>query len=288
MTDRHRIGNGRLSATIRAHGAELISLRDAEGIELLWHGGPEWRRHAPVLFPIVGKLAGDTLRHAGKAYRLPQHGFARDRRFDWVAREATQCRLRLVSDEESKAVFPFAFALDLTYEVADTRLTVTATVTNPGRGPLPFSIGAHPAFRWPLAPGLSKAEHRLSFEAPEPGPVRYLQDGLLGPEEPSLLQGRELPLSPALFARDAVILPGLVSRAVRFAAAGGPALRVAWEGYRDLGLWSKPEGADFLCIEPWYGTASPVGWDGEFDMKPGTLTLAPGESHDFTWSVSPE
>lgn len=285
MTDRHRIGDGELSATIQAHGAELISLRDAVGIELLWHAGPEWRRHAPVLFPIVGKLAGDTLRHAGKTYRLPQHGFARDRRFEWVAREPEQCRLRLVSDEESKALFPFAFAFDLTYAVAGGQLTVTATVANPGRGPLPFSIGAHPAFRWPLAPGIPKDQHGLTFEAPEPGPARFLQQGLLGPEEPSPVQGRELPLSPALFARDAVILPGLASRSVRFAAEEGPALEVAWDGYRDLGLWSKPEGADFLCIEPWHGTASPVGWDGEFSTKPGIVTLAAGETRSFTWSV---
>ncbi|MXP64866.1 aldose 1-epimerase family protein [Roseomonas sp. M0104] len=288
MTDRHRIGNEQLAATVQAHGAELVSLRNDRGIELLWHGGPEWRRHAPVLFPILGKLAGDTLRHAGRTYRLPQHGFARDRRFEWVEREPGRCRLRLVSDEESKAAFPFAFALELAYAVADTRLTVTATVTNPGRGALPFSIGAHPAFRWPLVPGLPKERHQLTFEAPEPGPAHYLQGGLLGPEEPSPVRGRELPLSPVLFARDAVILPGLASRAVRFAAEDGPALRVSWEGYRDLGLWSKPEGADFLCIEPWHGTASPLDWDGDFSTKPGVLTLAAGESRDFTWAVTPE
>jgi len=287
VTDHHRIEAEGLSATIRAHGAELISLRDAAGVELLWHGGPEWRRHAPVLFPIVGRLAGDTLRHAGQVYRLPQHGFARDRRFEWVRREPAECRLRLVADEDSQTVFPFLFALDLTYAVAEGRLTVTATVTNPGRAALPFSIGAHPAFRWPLAPGVPKARHRLTFAEPETGPARHLQGGLLGPEEPSPVRGRDLPLSPALFARDAVILPAVASRAVRFAAEGGPALDVAWEGYRDLGLWSKPEGADFLCIEPWHGMASPVGWDGEFLEKPGILVLAAGESRDFTWSVGP-
>ena len=148
-----------------------------------------------------------------------------------------------------------------------------------------------------IAEGFGRAQRRMfiHFLRIAQGSLKELEThsalcgrvGLLGPEEPSPVRGWDLPLSPALFARDAVILPAVASRAVRFAAEGGPALRVAWEGYRDLGLWSKPEGADFLCIEPWHGMASPVGWDGEFMEKPGILVLAAGESRDFTWSVGP-
>ena len=61
---------------------------------MLWQAGPVWPRHAPVLFPIVGRLKDDRLRHQGKSYHLPQHGFARDRRFAWLNRSATACRLR--------------------------------------------------------------------------------------------------------------------------------------------------------------------------------------------------
>lgn len=76
-------GDG-ISATIVGQGAELVSLRNAEGTELLWQAGPEWRRHSPVLFPIVGRLKGDQLRHRGQSYAMTQHGFARDRRFAWA------------------------------------------------------------------------------------------------------------------------------------------------------------------------------------------------------------
>ncbi|PHK95067.1 aldose epimerase [Pseudoroseomonas rhizosphaerae] len=287
MSDRHNIGADGLSATILAHGAELASLRDAVGEEYLWQAGPEWRRHAPVLFPIVGRLAGDTLRHAGRAHRMTQHGFARDRRFEWVERGAAACRLRLTDDAETRAAFPFGFALELAYALAGGTLTVEATIANPAEsGALPCAIGAHPAFRWPLVPGTAREAHRLVFERPEPGPSHRLEGGLLGPAEPSPIQGGALRLSPALFARDALILPGVASRALRYEAPDGTALALRWEGYPDLGIWSKPEGADFLCIEPWHGMASPVGWDGEFAGKPGLLVLRPGESRSFTWSVS--
>ncbi|TIU07112.1 MAG: aldose 1-epimerase family protein, partial [Mesorhizobium sp.] len=57
-------GDG-ISATVVGQGAELVSLRDAEGAELLWQAGPEWRRHSPVLFPIVGRLKGEWVAGAG-------------------------------------------------------------------------------------------------------------------------------------------------------------------------------------------------------------------------------
>src|ERR1700733_14450459 len=93
MMDRHILSNSYLSAAVKSDGAELCSLRDAEGTELLWQGHPVWPRHAPVLFPIVGRLKDDTLLHHGISYRLTQHGFARDRRFAWLNRTATSCRL---------------------------------------------------------------------------------------------------------------------------------------------------------------------------------------------------
>ena len=88
MQDRHVIHSGYLTAAIKADGAELCSLCDATGEEMLWQGLPVWPRHAPVLFPIVGRLKDDTLRHNGRTYRLTQHGFARDHRFAWLNRTA--------------------------------------------------------------------------------------------------------------------------------------------------------------------------------------------------------
>ena len=286
MSDLHGFGDGRLAATVSARGAELQSLRDASGAEWLWQGGPEWPRRAPVLFPIVGRLAGDTLRHAGRTHRLTQHGFARDRCFDWLSRDATGCRLRLGDDAETRAAFPFGFALELAYGVADGVLACEATVTNSGPAPLPFSLGAHPAFAWPLPGGGDRDAHVLIFDADETGVARRLDGGLLGGTEVLPLEGRTLPLSEALFAADAVVLPGINSRGLRYASPAGPALELSWQGYEDLGLWSRP-GAAFLCLEPWRGHASPLGWDGEFADKPGVVSLAAGASRSFRWEARP-
>lgn len=113
MSETHEIASDRLRATLRAQGGELIALSDADG-QALWHGGPDWSRHAPVLFPIVGRLTDDTLIHQGRSYRLTQHGFARDSLFTWVGRSAERAVLELRESPETLAIYPFRFVLQMT------------------------------------------------------------------------------------------------------------------------------------------------------------------------------
>ena len=285
MMDRHVLSNGTLSAAVKADGAELCSLRDATGEEMLWQAGPIWPRHAPVLFPIVGRLKDDTLRHQGRSYHLPQHGFARDKRFAWLNRSATTCRLVLHEDTGTRAVFPFAFRLEIAFTLDDDALETSFTVANPGRDILPASVGAHPGFVWPLVEGLEKSAHVLEFAEPETAPVRRLAGGLLSPEpEASPIIGETLALDPALFATDAIILDNPASSSVRYTAPGAPVVEVAWNGFQQLGIWSR-EGGDFLCIEPWHGTHSPADFDGEFRDKPGLMLIAPGERRTLTMRI---
>lgn len=285
--DRHAFGSDRLRAAVLAEGAELCSLATPDGVELLWQAGPEWPRRAPWLFPVVGRLAGDALRVGGAAYPMRQHGFARARRFAWAARGPRSCRLVLRDDAATREAYPFPFRFEVAFAVEGATLSVSATVTNPGEAALPVSLGAHPAFRWPLRPGSPREAHALEFERPEPDPVRRLEGGLLARREPTPVEGRRLALRDALFEGDALILDPVRSRHVRYAAPGAPGLVVGWEGAEQLGLWTRP-GAGFLCIEPWRGLADPAGFDGAFADKPGLLRLPPGGSHTLSWHATAE
>ncbi|MDG4902813.1 MULTISPECIES: aldose 1-epimerase family protein [unclassified Mesorhizobium] len=279
-------GDG-ISATIVGQGAELVSLRNAEGAELLWQAGPEWRRHSPVLFPIVGRLKGDQLRHRGKAYPMTQHGFARDRRFAWAKQGPSSCTLVLTDDTETRTRYPFAFRLAISYSLGPRQLGVTFEVANTGDEVQPASVGAHPAFNWPLLPELPKEAYRLTFADDEPAPIRRLKDGLmLATPQPTPVEGKTLALSERLFDDDAVILDRPASTSVRYAAGRGPAIEMSWQGFNELGIWSKPGGAPFLCIEPWHGVASPVDFDGEFADKPGVMLIPPGAKRKLTYRIT--
>ncbi|UCI05759.1 aldose 1-epimerase family protein [Mesorhizobium sp. B1-1-8] len=278
-------GDG-ISATIVGQGAELTSLRDAGGTELLWQAGPEWRRHSPVLFPIVGRLKGDQLRHQGRLYPMTQHGFARDKRFAWAQQGPSSCTLLLTDDAETRAHYPFAFRLAVSYSLGPRQIGITFEITNTGDEPLPASIGAHPAFNWPLLPELSKEAYRLTFADNEPAPIRRLKEGLLLPTpQPTPVDGKILALSERLFDDDAVILDRPASKSIRYAADHGPAIEMSWQGFEELGIWSKPGGAPFLCIEPWHGIASPADFDGEFTDKPGAMLIAPGAKRILTYQI---
>ena len=282
----HTLSSGRMSAIVAAHGAELQSLRSADGHELLWQAGPQWPRHAPLLFPIVGRLKNDELRHQGKTYPMTQHGFARDQRFDWVERGPDHCTLALTDNAETRSRYPFAFRLTLRFLLTPSGLEVSLEITNTGDDMLPASIGAHPAFNWPLTGGIEKEKYRLTFADDEPAPIRRLRDGLLRiAPEPSPIEGRTLALCEQLFADDAIILDQPRSTSVRYAADHGPSIEMSWEGFRQLGVWSKPGGAPFLCIEPWHGFASPIDFDGEFAAKPGVMHIGRGEKRVLNYRI---
>jgi galactose mutarotase-like enzyme len=284
--DRHTITGKGLSATVLAHGAELCSLKTAEGLELVWQAGAEWRRHAPLLFPIVGRLKGDQLHHGGKSYPMTQHGFARDSRFVWVERGGDFCRLTLTDNSETRSRYPFAFRFTVTYTWREADLDVAFEIENPGDEMLPASVGGHPAFNWPLLPGTAKESYSLHFSNEEPAPIRRLKDGLLRAEPvPSPITGKSLALSERLFDDDAIILDRLASHSLRYASDRGPSLEISWQEFRELGIWSKPGGAPFLCIEPWRGFASPAEFDGEFSEKSGLMHIKPGEKRTLSYRI---
>lgn len=306
-----RIASEDLSVVVARHGAELQSLRrrsrggdehggrphggdeqggdeQRDGEELLWQAGPAWRRHAPVLFPVVGKVADDEVLVDGRRYPMGQHGFARDLEHEVVEASGSRAVLRLVDSDATREHYPFSFSLVTAYEVRGTSLSVRWTVSTRGDEPLPFSLGWHPAFRWPLADGVAKDDHLVRFAEPEPDDVRGVRGGLLTEPTATPVRGDALPLSGTLFADDAVVLDSLRSRSVTYEAPGAPRIRLDLVGFPFLGVWSKPSGADFVCLEPWAGLASPEGWQGELRDKPYAETCAPGGVREMACTVTVE
>ncbi len=277
-----------LSATISAKGAELQSLAPAGGDNVIWSGDAAfWSWHAPNLFPIVGALADDTLIHEGRRYTMKQHGFLRHSLCDVLVDDGLSAVFRLTDSDETRAVYPFAFELTIAYRLSGDRLDARFTLANPAATALYASLGAHPAFCWPLGAG-SRDAHIVRFEHAEPEPLRQLANGLMMPDSRTTpVRGKVLTLRDDLFAEDALIFDRLVSRELTYGAPGGPAVEVGFPDFPYLGIWSKPTPAPFVCLEPWQGLASPVDFRGEFRDKPGVVTLAPGETRDWRYWIRP-
>lgn len=282
--------NGVLTATIDPLGAELHSLKDAAGRELMTDADPAfWTGHAPILFPIIGALQDDTYRVEGATYHMAKHGFARRRKFAKVAQDDVSVRFELADNAETRAVYPFGFVLHVEHRLEGATLHTEVTVTNRGDTDLPASIGFHPAFAWPLPFGHDRAVHRMVFSAAEGDTVAAIAaNGTIAAERrPSPLDGKVLKLNDALFADDALVFDPVHSDSVTYGADVGPQLRVNFPGMPKLGVWTKP-GSAFVCIEPWDGIADPEGFAGDIFDKPGIHRVAPGQSHRAAMSVTLE
>lgn len=285
MPETIRIASDQLAVEVSTLGAEMQSLKTADGRDFLWNGDAAWwTGRSPILFPIVGKAPDDRLAVNGKTYPMAQHGIARRRELAIIEQTATSCRHELVSSPETREVYPFDFRLVLEHALDGNRLSVNATVQNSGEALLPFGIGFHPAFLWPL-PGADGKPHEVILEnGAEPGVIQ-LEGGLIGKTLPtSPFKAGRLTLKPDLFANDALIFPEDAGTGLTFQAEDGPSLHFTFENLPNIALWQKP-GAPFLCIEPWHGMAAHAGGTAELVERPYTVALPAGEEMRFGFTV---
>lgn len=288
--DRITLRAGRAELALALVGGESVAWR-VDGRDYLWSGDPaHWNRCAPILFPVVGASAGGQVTVAGRAYPMAQHGFARDARFALVDEAADSARLRLVDGAGTRAHYPFAFQLDVVASLAQDAFALAFEVTNTGDAPLPYALGFHPAFPWPFADGERRAGggYRVEFEAPERAVAPEVgPGGLLRREErPLPLEGATLPLDPDLFTEALVFLDAR-SRAMRFLAPSGRAIRLAAEDFPHLAVWTRPT-APFLSLECWTGHADWEGFSGELSERDSQRLLPSGAVGRHAVTVSLE
>lgn len=286
------IKNERLSVTIAAHGAELSSIYDkANDRELVWQADPAfWNRHAPVLFPNVGKYYGGHFTYNGTDYPMGQHGFARDTEFEQAASGENFVTYRLCADEESKKVYPFDFVLEITHRLNGNRLTVEWNVKNTDNKELYFTIGGHPAFNVNVLPDTDFEDYSLVFKEGTEKLSYVLLDAESGTAIGDKVYELELTdskyaLKKDMFDKDALVFDGgQIEWAALALPDGKPYIALESKGFPNFGIWSKP-GAPYVCLEPWCGRCDNKGFEGEISEKPGIIALKAGETFKKSYDI---
>ena len=274
---------------IDTHGAELKSLKYGNR-EYLWHGDPEfWGRRAPILFPIVGRLADDTLRIDGREYRMKQHGFARDAEF-------VRCDGKYVLVEDGyRENYPYAFELVAEYTTQGNTLICDWQVTNRDDKTMYFQIGAHPAFMLPNYNATDEVHGFIQcYDADDkivsPMVFNCLENGLrVHYGQPKMLINDKaiLALTNTIFADDAILIEAdQVAKVAMFDKQGKRVLTVSCPQAEAFGLWAPfKQGCPFVCIEPWCGIADRVGFKGDISERDCIHSLVPEETFEFTYSI---
>ena len=266
----YEIKNSFITAQIKSFGAELNSLKKCdENFEYIWQANSKyWARHSPVLFPIVGRLKEDSYFYKNKKYSLSQHGFARDKEFEIVQNEADFIEFRLKSDEKSLDFYPFFFELDIGYKLDKNSLIVSYKVKNKSDEKMYFSIGAHPAFN-------TQVGDFLEFENIKTTKRYFLDEkGLIYKNEDLNLENSKLYLDKDLFKDDALVFNDSNIKQITLKNIENKSrVKVKFDNFPYLGIWSKPNDAPFVCIEPWFGVADEQNSNQKIEDKKGILSL---------------
>jgi galactose mutarotase-like enzyme len=281
MTDLVRLAAGDASLSISAEGAEARAWRVGD-TDLLWPSDPAiWGQISPILFPVVGWLR-DGARVAGRQYALGLHGFAAAQTFAVDAQEAARARFVLRDNEQTRAIYPFAFRFAVDYRLTPSTLEIALEMANEGDDPVPYAFGLHPGFRWPFD-GAQRGGCRVVFAKDERAEVPVLAPGGMVTSRYREIPMRDgvLPMTDELFAKDALCFLSPSSRALRFVGASGAAIEMDLGDFTHAALWTRP-GAPFLCLEAWTGYSDPEGFAGDLFEKPSMRIVKPGERERFS------
>ncbi len=285
-----KLENESLRVEIAEHGAELTRIFNKKtGEDVLWEADAKyWKRHAPVLFPNVGKTYKNTVKIKGAQYPTSQHGFARDSEFQCTYADDEKAEFLLASTDETKKVYPYDFQLFISYSLDENVVNVKWEVKNPSDETIYFTIGGHPAFRFGK-PSEKKEDYVLRFPGKES--LSYV---LINPKEEAVdpgvvselkLEDECYPVTEELFEKDALIFDHTQIEEVWLCRKdGSPYVGVKAEGFPNFGIWSVKD-APFVCLEPWMGRCDDIGFDLELSKKENVNCVAAGERFEKDYQI---
>ncbi|MGB1042577.1 MAG: aldose 1-epimerase family protein [Tenacibaculum sp.] len=274
--------NKYLKAVINPTGAELTKIYSkVTQTDYLWNGDASyWGRHAPILFPIIGKLKDDYCFIDNQKYTINKHGFVREALFTVVSKNNTEVVLEFQYSKNTLQSYPFKFSLKISYKIENNKLSVEHNINNIDNKTIYFAIGGHPAFNCPLTPNSSFNDYYLEFEQEET-PTLWMvnmKTGLCSGQTKQINLGNKLNLNYDLFKNDALIFEKLKSKKVILKSnKHNLNVSMSLSNWKFLAFWTKKE-APFICFEPWTSLPDLDNSNNDFTSKIGIEKLAKGKT----------
>lgn len=286
----YTIKNEQMTVVISDFGAELQSIRGADGTEYLWQADPAfWHGKAPNIFPYVARLTDGKYTFGGSTYEMKIHGIIKYMTLLMEEHSENSITFRLDSNEETKAQYPFDFTYRITYTLNKAVLETTTSVENHGDSRMFFAVGGHPGFNVPLEDGLAFDDYYLEFgEEAHPTRVGFTEACFLNGNDAlyELEDGRRILLQHDLFDNDAIVLKH-APRCVRIASdKGTKSIKVNYPDFQYIGFWHMPHTtAPYVCVEPWSSLPSRDGVTEDFAQQSDLIGLDGKKKYSTTWTI---
>ncbi|NLW56891.1 MAG: hypothetical protein GX050_09840 [Firmicutes bacterium] len=283
--------NEKIKVTLSTYAGQIESIINKQtGNEHWWPYDQQWwPRRTSICFPICGGLTDDEFLYEGETYRLPMHGFLREKEFSIIEQSSNRVVMEYVSNEETKAIYPFDFRFILTQEVKDNALSVIYTVENTGQDDLYYSVGSHYTYKVPIIPTEKQGDYHYRFGAVQKGGKFIMENGAIAGKTADVFNGRDTLEISGLFENGSTILdlaeinPHWIQIENKRKSAY---TKVAFEGFSYCVLWAPKGPSPFVCIEPWTGLPDQKNHDKDLTKKLGITKLKSGMKKDYRQVIS--
>ena len=287
---KYQIKNDNLQVEILSLGAQMCSIKDADGTEYLWQGNPKyWEDMAPNLFPYIARMTDKKYTVYGNTYEMDIHGFAKDTVFEANQISEEHIIFSISDSEETRKQYPFAFVFEVDYRLEGNKLLITYGVKNRDDKTMYFGVGGHPGFNVPIEEGLEFEDYYLEFDTDEDAErVGFSEDCFVTGNNVryDLVDGKKISLHHNLFDDDAIILTNM-SKGVKLTSdKGKKSIHVSYPDMQYLGFWHWPKtDAPYICIEPWSSLPSRKGIVEDLTTQPGLVCLEPGNEYQNQYVI---
>lgn len=258
--------NNELTVQINPKGAELTHvIENKNKFDFIWNGS-EWPKHAPILFPAIGRSTDDEYLLDQKIYPMQQHGFASDYFFEIIDQKEDQVSLSLKDNKETYQSYPFQFEIK--------NLSVKK---------LTFALGFHPAFNL----SANFEDYQISFETKDrtlkqfeivKNPFPYRSGKIIEINKAV----SNFPLEREFFKKGLVIFGNKIEEVKLFSQEKDYQMTMKMAAFPYLCLWTKEdENLSYLCIEPFQGLPDVLNQKQELLQKEGNISLKSNESKTY-------
>lgn len=281
----YTIKNEKLTLSVSSKGAELISAKSVDGKEYIWQADKKyWGRHAPILFPVCGRLLGSEYTLNGVRYEMGSHGFARDSEFEVTEIADDSITLVLKQNEATATVYPFDFSLTVNYSLEGSAAIMKIDVKNDSDKTMPYMIGWHPGFN------INGLIDNYSIKAKNGDTVKrnYMKPSLfIEPEAVNypLVDGIFKLSEKEIYGEDTIIFRNIGGES-ELVCDGQTVLRIKQsDNLPFYAIWKAPHSeAEYICLEPWSDIPSDGVTPECFDTRKMSR-LDSGKSESYIFSV---
>ena len=276
----YTIKNDKIEVSVEDLGAQMRSIKDAEGKEYLWQGDEKyWKECAPNLFPYIARLTQGKYILKGKTYDMTTHGFLKRTVLKLKEKTQTKMVFSLTDSEETYKQYPYHFELKVKYELLKNELKVSYSVSNKDKKVMYFGIGGHPGFQVPIEKELSFDDYFIEFaNGTDMKRVGMSEDCFVtGKDEAFTLDDKQrLHLHHDMFDDDAIILKDVPSKMTLASEKGNARIEMETNNLGYLGIWHRPRtDAPYVCIEPWNSLPSRKDIIEDLEKQDNLVSLKP-------------